>query len=103
MGQTKFEFEIDHRDHYVNQALVLQKSPLHLSLEKYIRCTPKRQRQLRNLYVVTTLFLRNLRLTYVLITLLYSYVKTPYLTQQTFTCSKSTIETLEKGLIYVLS
>ena len=49
------------------------------------------------------LFLRNLRHTYVLITLLYSYVKTPYLTQQKFTCSKSTIETLEKGLTYVLS
>ena len=49
------------------------------------------------------LFLRNLRHTYVLITLLYSYVRTPCLTQQTFTCSKSTIETLEKGLPYVLS
>ena len=49
------------------------------------------------------LLLRNLRRTYVLITLLYSYVKTPYLTQQAFTCSKSTIETLEKGLKYVQS
>ena len=50
-----------------------------------------RQGKLRNLYVVTTLFIRNLRHTYVLITLLYSYVKTPYLTQQIFTCSKSAI------------
>ena len=50
---------------------------------------------------ITTLFLRNLRRTYVLIMLLYSYVKTPYLTQQVFTCAKSTIETLEKGLTYV--
>ena len=58
--------------------------------------------KLRNLYVVTTLSLRNLRHTYALITLLYSYVKKPYLTQQTFTCSKSTIESLEKGLTYVL-
>ena len=49
----------------------------------------------------TTLFLHNLCPTYVLITLLYSYVKTPYLTQQTFTCSKSIIETLEKGLTFV--
>ena len=47
------------------------------------------------------LFLRNLRHTYVLITLLYSYVKTPYLTEKAFTCSKSTIETPEKGLKYV--
>ena len=58
---------------------------------------------LRNIYVVTTLFLRNLRRTYVLITLLYSYIKTHYLTQGAFTCSKSTIETLEKGLTYVQS
>ena len=58
---------------------------------------------LRDIYVVTTLFLHNLRRTYILITLLYSYVKTPYLTQQTFTCSKSTIEILEKGLTYVQS
>ena len=35
--------------------------------------------------------------------LLYVYVKTPYLTQQAFTCSKSTIETLEKSLKYVQS
>ena len=49
------------------------------------------------------MFLCNLRRTYVFITLLYSYVKTPYLTQQAFTCSKSTIETLEKGLTYVQS
>ena len=35
------------------------------------------------------------------VTLLYNYVKTPYLTKQTFTCSKSIIETLEKGLTYV--
>ena len=62
-----------------------------------------RQRKLRNIYVVITLFLRNLRRAYVLITLLYNYVKTPYLTQQTFTCSKLTIETLEKGLTYVQS
>ena len=47
------------------------------------------------------LFLRNLRHTYVLITLLYSYVKTPYLTEKAFTCSKSTTETPEKGLKYV--
>ena len=44
------------------------------------------------------LFLRNLRRTYLLITLLYSYLKTLYLTQQAFTCSKSTKESLEKGL-----
>ena len=44
------------------------------------------------------MFLRNLRRTYVLITLLHSYVKTPYLTQQAFVCSKSTTETLEKVL-----
>ena len=49
------------------------------------------------------MLLRNLRRTYVLITLLYSYVKTPYLTQQPFTSSKSTIETLEKGVTYVQS
>ena len=49
------------------------------------------------------MLLRNLRRTYVLITLLYSYVNTPYLIQQAFTCSKSTIETLEKGLTYVRS
>ena len=49
------------------------------------------------------MFLRNMRRTYVLVTLLYSYVKTLYLTQQAFTCSKSTIETLEKGLTYVQS
>ena len=48
--------------------------------------------------MAATLFLRNLRRIYVLITLLYSYLKTPYLTQQAFTCSKSLIETLEKGL-----
>ena len=35
--------------------------------------------------------------------LLYVYLKTPYLTQQAFTCSKSTIETLEKSLTYVQS
>ena len=49
------------------------------------------------------LFLRSLRRTYVLITLLYSYVKIPYLTQPAFTCSKSTTETLEKDLTYVQS
>ena len=32
VGQAKFEFEINHCDRYVNQALVLQKSPLHPSL-----------------------------------------------------------------------
>ena len=58
---------------------------------------------MRDTDVVTTLFLRNLRHTYVLIMLLYSYVKTPYVTQQTFTCSKGTIETLEKGLTFVQS
>ena len=41
VGQTKFEFEINHWDRYVNQDLVLQKSPLHPSLEKYDRCTRK--------------------------------------------------------------
>ena len=50
------------------------------------------------MYVITKLFLRNLRRTYVLITLLYIYVKTPYLTQQVL--FKVTIETLEKGLSY---
>ena len=45
----------------------------------------------------------NLSRTYVLITLLHSYVKTPYLTQQAFTCSKSSIQRLEKGLTYVQS
>ena len=35
--------------------------------------------------------------------LLYGYVKIPYLTQRAFTCSKSTIETLGKGLTYVQS
>ena len=49
------------------------------------------------------MFLHNLRCTYILVTLLYSYVKTPYLTQQAFTGSKSTIERLEKGLTYVQS
>ena len=49
------------------------------------------------------MFLCNLRCTYVLITFLYSYVTRPYLTQQAFNCSKSTIETLEKGLTYVQS
>ena len=49
------------------------------------------------------MFLRNLHRTYVWITLLYSYVNTPYLTQKAFICSKSTIETLEKGLAYVQS
>ena len=33
--------------------------------------------------------------------MLYSYAKTPYLTLQAFTCLKSTIETLGKGLAYV--
>ena len=47
------------------------------------------------------MFLRNLRRTCVLIRLLYGYVKTPCLTQQAFTSSKSTIETLEKDLTYV--
>ena len=47
------------------------------------------------------MFLRNLCRTCVLIRLLYGYVKTPFLTQQAFTSSKSTIETLEKGLTYV--
>ena len=41
VGQTKFEFEINHWDRYVNQALVLKKSPLHPSLEKYGRCIRK--------------------------------------------------------------
>ena len=41
LGQTKFEFEFNHWDRYVNQALVLKKSPLHPSLEKYGRCTRK--------------------------------------------------------------
>ena len=41
VGQTRFEFEITNGDCYVNQALVLQKSPLHRSLEKYGRCTQK--------------------------------------------------------------
>ena len=45
----------------------------------------------------------NLHRTYVLITFLYSYVKTPYLAQQAFTCSKATIEALEKDLTYVQS
>ena len=49
------------------------------------------------------MFLHNLRRTYVLITLLYSYVKTLSLTQQVFTCSKSTVKTLEKGLTHVQS
>ena len=49
------------------------------------------------------MFLGNLRRTYVLITSLYGHVKIPYLTQQAFTYSKSTIETLEKGLTYVQS
>ena len=35
-----------------------------------------------HIYIVTTLFLRNLRGNYILITLLYSYVKTPYLTSR---------------------
>ena len=47
------------------------------------------------------MFLRNLRRTCVLIRLLYGYVKTPWLTQQAFTCSRSTIETIEKVLTYV--
>ena len=47
------------------------------------------------------LFLSTLRYNYVSITLLYSYVKTLYLTQKTFTCLKSTIEAVEKGLTYV--
>ena len=62
-----------------------------------------RWRNLCNIYVITTLFLSNLRRTYVLTMLLYSYVKTPYVAQQTFTCSKSTIETLGKGLRYIQS
>ena len=41
VGQTKFELEINHWDRYVNEALVLRKSPLHPSLEKYGRCTWK--------------------------------------------------------------
>ena len=41
VGQTKLKFEINHWDRYVNQALALQMSPLHLSLEKYGRCTRK--------------------------------------------------------------
>ena len=49
------------------------------------------------------MFLRNLRRTYALNTLLYSYARAPYLTQQAFTCSKSTIELLGKGLTYVQS
>ena len=49
------------------------------------------------------MFLHNLRRTYVLITLLYSYVKKLSLTQQVFTCSKSTLKTLEKGLTHVQS
>ena len=40
-----------------------------------------RLRKLRNIYVVTTLFVRR---TYVLFTLLYSGLKTPYLTKQAF-------------------
>ena len=52
--------------------------------------------KLRDIYLITTLFLRKLSRTYVLITLLCSYVKATYLTQQTFTCSKSTVETPEK-------
>ena len=47
------------------------------------------------------LLLRNLRHTYVLIRLLYSDVKTPYLIQQTFASSKSTIGALENALKYV--
>ena len=35
--------------------------------------------------------------------LLYGYVKIPYLTQRAFTCSKSTIKALGKGLTYVQS
>ena len=49
------------------------------------------------------MFLHNLRRTYILVTLLYSYVKTPYLTQQVFIGSKSTKERLGKGLTYVQS
>ena len=49
------------------------------------------------------MFFRNLRRTYVLTTLLSRYVKTHYLFQQAFTCSKWTIETLEKGRTYVQS
>ena len=47
--------------------------------------------------------MRNLHPTYALFTLLHSYLKTPYLTQQPFTCFKSAIEALEKGLTYVQS
>ena len=35
--------------------------------------------------------------------MLYGHVKASYLTQQAFTCSKSTTETLEKSLTYVQS
>ena len=45
------------------------------------------------------LFLRNFN--YVLITLIYSYVKTHYLTHQTFRTHQSIIKTLEKGLTFV--
>ena len=51
-----------------------------------------RYRKLRDICVVKTLFLRNIRLTLILVTLLYSYVKTPCLTQQKFNCSSSIIE-----------
>ena len=47
--------------------------------------------------------MRNLRRTYVLLTLLYRCLKTLFLTREAFTCSKSTVETLEKGLTYVQS
>ena len=47
--------------------------------------------------------MRNLRRTYVLLTLLYRCLKTLFLTREAFTCSMSTVETLEKGLTYVQS
>ena len=39
VGQTRFEFEINHWGPCVNHPLVLQKSFLHPSLEKYGRWT----------------------------------------------------------------
>ena len=40
-GETKFELEINPWDSSVNQSLVLRKSHLHPSLEKYGKCTRK--------------------------------------------------------------
>ena len=66
VGQINIEFEITHSDRYVNQALVLEKSPSHPSLESMAGAHGRffffiTMMRIRNLGLYSDFLLRTLR------------------------------------------